>query len=159
MELVVSRLAGELITLDQLLLRLKPQGIQAVWLTGGYQTDWNDEQTVEALRDIPLVIVQDLFSSPLWERATYQLPGAAFAERDGSYVNHAHRLQSFKWSIRPPAGVMVEGQLYWRLLGRAGMYNARRVLDDVAREIIDFAVAAQPVPELGIDLRMNQIAV
>ena len=158
-ELVVSRLAGELITLDQLLLRLKPQGIQAVWLTGGYQTDWNDEQTVEALRDIPLVIVQDLFSSPLWERATYQLPGAAFAERDGSYVNHAHRLQSFKWSIRPPAGVMVEGQLYWRLLGRAGMYNARRVLDDVAREIIDFAVAAQPVPELGIDLRMNQIAV
>ncbi len=156
-EAVASHFAGELITFEQLLRQLGPQGIQAVWFSGGYGTDWNDQQTVEALRAVPLVIVQDLFASPVWEGATYQLPGAAFAERDGSYVNQTHRLQSFSWAVRPPSGVMVEGQLYWQLLGQAGMYNARRTLDDVAREIVDFSAATGPVPEVGIDLRMNQI--
>ncbi len=60
---------------------------------------------------LELLIVQDLFDSPLWRRATYQLPGASFAERAGSYVNFNDRLQSFDWAIRPPAGVWVEGPL------------------------------------------------
>ena len=65
-------------------------------------------------------MVQDLFPSPLSERATYVLPGAAFAERDGSYVNRADRLQSVRWAIRPPAGVRPEGSLFWELLGPQG---------------------------------------
>lgn len=157
-ETIVSRMSGQLLSFDELLQQLGPAKIQAVWLTGGYKTPWNDDQTVAALRGVPVVIVQDLFPSAVWDVATYQLPGAAFAERSGSYVNHAQRLQSFSWAIRPPAGVMVEGQLYWRLLGEAGMYNARRVLDEVAREIIDFAAATEPVAPEGIDLRLIQLA-
>ena len=74
---------------------------------------------------LELLIVQDMFASPLWRAATYQLPGAAFAERAGSYVNFADRLQSFTWAIRPPAGVRVEGQLYWELLGHARLVQCR----------------------------------
>jgi hypothetical protein len=47
-------------------------------------------------------------------------------------VNFADRLQSFEWAIRPPAGVWVEGSLYWRLLGRKGLYNPRAVLSEAA---------------------------
>ena len=96
-----------------------------------------------------------MFDSPLWQRATYQLPGASFAERDGSYVNCNDRLQSFAWAIRPPAGVWVEGHLYWRLLGRKGMYNPRSVLSEVAAEIIYFAAAGGEVPPVGVDLKVN----
>ncbi len=84
-----------------------------------------------------------MFSSPLWERATYQLPGAAFAEREGSYVNHADRLQSVEWAIRPMAGVRVEAGVYWQLLGQSGLYKARRVLDEIAAEIGYFAAAGE----------------
>jgi len=101
--------------------------------------------------------VQDTFASPLWERADYQLPGATFAERDGSYVNHTDRLQSFRWAVRAPAGVMVEGQLYWRLLERPGLYNAATVLGDVSREIGYFAAATEGVPERGLDLKVNLV--
>ena len=45
---------------------------------------------------LELLVVQDLFPSPLSQRATYVLPGAAYAERDGSYVNRADRLQSLQ---------------------------------------------------------------
>ena len=78
--------------------RRRSRAYDAVWITGGYKTDWNDETTVAKLADTPLLIVQDLFPSPLAERADWQLPATAFAERSGSYVNRSDRLQTFEWA-------------------------------------------------------------
>jgi NADH-quinone oxidoreductase subunit G len=156
-ESVISRLGGEIITFPRLLSSLADDPPGAIWLSGGYKTDWNDQTTVQALSGVPLIIVQDLFPSPLWEAATYQLPGAAFAERDGSFVNHAHRLQSFRWAIRPPAGAVLEGQLYWRLLNRPGLYDARQVRHEIAQVIAQLSVAGEEYSEYGVDLRVNQL--
>jgi NADH dehydrogenase/NADH:ubiquinone oxidoreductase subunit G len=107
---------------------------------------------------VKTVIMQDCFGSPLWERADYQIPGATFAEREGSYVNFNDRLQSFQWAIRPPAGVLTEGQLYWQLLKKPGLYKAASVLGDVTREIAYFSAATEGVPGVGVDLKVNKIA-
>jgi NADH-quinone oxidoreductase subunit G len=133
-------------------------GLGAVWVSGGYVTDWIDEGTAAKFAGLRELVVQDVFASPLWDRATFQLPGAAFAERGGSYVNCDDRLQSFSWAIRPPAGVMAEGRLYWRLLGERGMYDAPRVLGEAARQVSYFAAAVQPPPDAGVDLKVNQLA-
>ena len=61
---------------------------------------------------LDLLVVQDLFASPMWNMATYQLPGGSFAAREGSYVNFHDRLQSSKFAVRPPFGRWVDGQLY-----------------------------------------------
>jgi predicted molibdopterin-dependent oxidoreductase YjgC len=102
--------------------------------------------------------VQDMFASPLWNVATYQLPGGAFPEREGSYVNYAERLQFAKWAIRPPVGAWVEGQLYWRLLDRPGLFNGRRVLTEVATEVAAFHLALSEIPPTGVDLKINKLA-
>jgi predicted molibdopterin-dependent oxidoreductase YjgC len=87
------------------------------------------------------------------------LPGAAFAERDGSYVNRGDRLQSVPWAVRPPAGVRPEGPLFWEMLSKEGLYDARAVLAEVAAEILCFSAAAGgEVPEVGIDLKVNLLA-
>ena len=96
--------------------------------------------------------VQDIFASPLWERADFQLPGAAFAEREGSYVNHAERLQTVAWAIRPPAGARAEGSVYGRLLEMPGLYHAAVVMEEIAAVIPYFAAAAGGVAEHGVDL-------
>ncbi len=46
------------------------------------------------------------------------------------------------------------------MLARRGLYNAREVLQEVAREVVEFAVVAgvDRVGPHGIDLRLNQIA-
>jgi NADH-quinone oxidoreductase subunit G len=151
--------AGQIKTFDELLTEMPDGNIKAAWVSGGYSRgDWHGEAAAEIFSALDLVIVQDMFESPLWHMATYQLPGAGFAERSGSYVNFAHRLQSFTWAIRPPAGVWVEGQLYWAMLGKRGLYNAREVLDEIAAEITAFRAAADKIPPLGIDLRVNQLA-
>ncbi len=158
-EEVIVGLAKELITWDDFVANLDAETYEAVWVTGGYKSNWNDAAAAEKLSSVATLIVQDAFETPLWNAATYQLPSATFAERDGSYVNHADRLQSFKWAVRPPAGVTTDGQLYWRLLKSQGLYNSRTVLDELTREIMYFAAAAGvECSGHGIDLKVNQLA-
>lgn len=151
-EAIVRHPRGELATWEDVLAEAEAGRLSGVWITGGYPKPWVDEAAAEKLAAVPLVVVQDLFASPLWEIATYRLPGAAFAEREGSYVNAKHRLQSADWAVRPPAGARVEGSVYWQLLGLPGLYKARRVLDDLAATIAYFAPAGEVVPETGVQL-------
>ena len=120
-----------------------------MWVSGGYKEPWIDEAAARRFEQVPLLVVQDLFTSPLMERATYALPAAAFAEREGSYVNRDDRLQTADMAVRPPWGVRTEGSLYWQMLGRKGLYNARAVLDDLSREILYFAPATGADPRDG----------
>ena len=157
-ELVAARLNNGLLSWEEFLQRTETDPPQALWVAGGYREPWIDEAAAEKLAAIPLLVVQDLFPSPLSERATYVVPATAFAEKEGSYVNFNDRLQSFGWAIRPPSGLMTEGHLYWRLAGRSGMFRARPVMEEIAREVSVFAPAAQPVPEVGVDLKGPMLA-
>jgi NADH-quinone oxidoreductase subunit G len=157
-EAVVSRLNGGLVSWDDFLTQVERETFGAVWLTGGYRMPWHDAAQAERFGEVKTLIVQDCFASPLWDRATYQIPSATFAEREGSYVNAKDRLQSFHWAIRPPAGVLTEGQLYWQLLKKPGLYRAHEVLQDIARDMVYFSAAAEGVPDVGVDLKVNQIA-
>jgi len=157
-EAILAHFAHRVPTFDELLSELDQGSVQGVWVSGGYKSDWIDQVAAGRFERLKLLVVQDLFSSPLSERASYVLPGAAYAERDGSYVNRADRLQSAPWAIRPPLGVRSEGNLLWEWSGRKGLYNSRAVLDELAREILYFSAAMSPVPEAGIDLRSNLLA-
>jgi NADH-quinone oxidoreductase subunit G len=157
-EAVVAHFGDGVKSWDELLADLDRGGIAAVWVAAGYRLPWIDEATAARFDGVELLIVQDLFDSPLWGRAMFQLPGGGYAERSGSYVNFQDRLQFFKWAVRPPAGAKVEGHLYWQMLGMRGLYNARQVLDEVAAEIPYFAPAMDPVPATGVELKANQLA-
>jgi NADH-quinone oxidoreductase subunit G len=157
-EAVLQHFAGRVLTFPEFMTELDRGEFDAVWVSGGYKDGWIDAPTAERFAGVKLLVVQDMFASPLWERATYQLPGGAFPERDGSYVNFADRLQSVRWAIRPPAGVWIEGPLYWRLLNKVGLFNARKVLSELAAAIPYFSLAGAEIPEHGVDLKLNQLA-
>jgi len=157
-EAVLARIAGKIIGFEELIKSVEEGVTQGLWIAGGYKSEWIDEDTARRLEKLRLLVVQDLFPSPLARLATYQLPGGAFAEREGSYVNRADRLQTVPWAIRPPLGVRVEGSLYWELSGNVGLYNARTVLDELSRNIIYFSAAMGAIPEVGIDLKVNLLA-
>lgn len=157
-EAVLKHFAGTVATFEDFVKSLPESEIRAAWVSGGYKTDWNTAEHAAALAGLDVLVVQDMFSSPLMEQATHQLPGAGFAERAGSYVNHADRLQSFAWAIRPPAGAWVEGQVFWQLLAKPGLYNPRAVLSDVAAEILYFEPAGAEIGETGVDLRAKLLA-
>ena len=157
-EEVVAHFTRRVDTIGQLLPALGAGQIGGVWVTGGYKSAWIDEATAARFRPATLLVVQDLFPSPLSELAGYELPAAAFAERDGSYVNRHDRLQTVGWAIRPPWGVRPEGELYWEMSAIRGLHNSRSVLDEMAREIRYFSAATRPIPEVGLDLKVNLLA-
>ncbi len=129
-----------------------------IWVAGGYVDPWIDGPTARQVRRAGLLIVQDLFPTPLSDIADYVLAAGAFAETEGSYVNARHRLQVARRAVRPPWGNRPCGPLMWDLLGRTGLYDPRRVLSEVAAEIPYFHAALGEIPDIGIDLRINQLA-
>jgi NADH-quinone oxidoreductase subunit G len=144
---------------DDLLEEVRGGGVAAAWVTAAYPDGgWIDDETAAAFDSLACLVTQDLFDSPLAHRAHFELPAAAFAERDGSYVNFNERLQYAPWAIRPPGGVQVEGRLFWRLGGKSGMYRAHDVLAEMAAGIPYFAAAAAGAPPIGLDLRTTQLA-
>lgn len=157
-EAVLAHFTGGLVGFDELLAELAKGEIRHAWVAGGYKDAWIAAATAQRFAALDTLVVQDLFPSSLSDLAHYVLPGAAPAERDGSYVNFADRLQSWQWAIRPPSGVRSEGSLYWELLGRDGLYDARAVCQEVAHEILYFSAAAGDVPDVGVDLRVNLLA-
>lgn len=157
-EAVVGGVGGPLLPFAELTNRLVNEKVDAIWVTGGYKSDWIDPRTAESIAQVPCVIVHDMFDSPLWQVADYRLPGVSFAERSGSYVNFADHLQSFDWAVRPPAGTMPDGHVHWRLLGRQGLYQPRHVLRELAGEVAFFAAARDGVPPTGVDLKLLSIA-
>lgn len=130
----------------------------AAWITAGYPKPWIDEQAAAVFAGLCCLVVQDLFDSPLMAHATWRLPAAGFAERAGTWVNIAHRAQSFRQAIRPPASVWPEGRLFWNMLGRRGLYDPVAVRNQVAEASAAFAAIGGEMPATGVDLRVRQLA-
>lgn len=140
---------------DGLLAELERGTIKTLLLTGGYPFAWLTEAEAARFRGLELVVVLDAFASPLAEVAHYVLPGATWAEKGGCYVNHAGLLQQTQRAVPPPGAARAEGRIVWELAGRARLYQAADVLQELAAEIPAFAaVASGEVPAQGVRLRM-----
>jgi len=145
-------------TWDDLVRHVSTGNADAAWISAGYPSPWIDDAGAAPFADLRCLVVQDLFDSPLARLATWRLPAAGFAERAGTWVNVAHRAQSFRQAIRAPAGVWPEGRLYWNMLGRHGLYDPDAVRRQLAASTAALAALAGDVPESGVDLRILQLA-
>ncbi|MFN9367813.1 MAG: 2Fe-2S iron-sulfur cluster-binding protein [Planctomycetia bacterium] len=145
-------------TWDDLVRHVSTGNADAAWISAGYPGPWIDDAAAAPFADVRCLVVQDLFDSPLAQLATWRLPAAGFAERAGTWVNVAHRAQSFRQAIRAPAGVWPEGRLYWNMLGRQGLYDPDAVRRQLAASSATLAALAGDVPDSGIDLRILQLA-
>ena len=157
-EQVIAGIARKVVRWPEFLDAVDAGDIRAAWISGGYKRPWIDEPTAERLARLDTLIVQDLFPSALSRRATHVLPGAAFPERDGSYVNVDDHLQSVRRAIRPPGGVRAEGSLLWELSGRQGLYRASTVLEEIAATIPYFAAASGGIGDRGVDMKVAWLA-
>jgi NADH-quinone oxidoreductase subunit G len=100
------------------------------WIVGGYLSNWIPLDP-PALFKRGYRVVQDILPNSLTASCDVLLPAAAWAEKDGSWENYAGKIQAFQAAIAPLEGARREGDVYYKLLGRTGVYNA----EDVRKEI------------------------
>jgi NADH-quinone oxidoreductase subunit G len=128
--------------LDEVLRDAVEGRVSALYLTAGYPPrPWMPlgDEAAKALGKVSLLVVQDLFATPVSAAAKYVIPAAAFAEKDGTFVNHAGLAQSLKWVVQPTGEVRTEGQVFLDLMERRGLLKAVAVRAEMAAEIPAFA--------------------
>ncbi len=146
-ETIIEHFGGNTATWPAFLEQLAGGKYAAVYVYGGYPKAWITTKAVEALAKAGFVALHDLFPSQLSERAALVVPAAAWAEREGSFMNHAGLLQPFERAIAPPDGVKFDGQFYWELAGGTGLYRAANVREQMAAKMPAFADVFTPRPE------------
>jgi NADH-quinone oxidoreductase subunit G len=155
-EEVLRHFQGEVIDFGDVLRSAGAGQVKTLFLTAGYSPRAGAVLTpelAEALRSVPLVVVQDLFASPVSAAARFVLPAVSFAEKEGTFVNHAGLAQAIRWAVRPPRGCRTDGQVFLDLLERRGLWHAPTLRAELAAEVPYFApLAAQDLGERGVRL-------
>ena len=143
-EAVLRHFEGQVISVAQVAAKADAT---SWYFVGGYQHGWVDESIDRGVGKPSLLIVQDLFPSPLSDRADIVLPSGSFAERDGTYVNHSGLAQTANAAVRPPADTRSDGRILMELTERKGLYNAMALRKEIGGVIR--SLAALGVGDLG----------
>jgi NADH-quinone oxidoreductase subunit G len=150
-EAILKGLQGELKDFDSVLSGIQAGRVKGVVLSAGFPGTWLSSAETESLTSPELVVLIDILKSSATVNADYVLPGAAWAEKSGSYVNYSGLIQFTERAIRAPGHARSEGRIFWELAGRPRLYHAGDVLKELAQEIPYFApCAAAEVPEHGV---------
>lgn len=99
------------------------------------QTDPNLHHVWKALEAVEFLVVQDIFHTETTRFADVILPGASFAEKDGTFTNGERRVQRVRKAITPLAG-MAEWQVLCKLSTLMGYpmhyHQPSEIMDEIA---------------------------
>jgi NADH-quinone oxidoreductase subunit G len=109
--------------------------LQAAYVVGGGPPGWLSSDDVRTLGEVPLLVVQDILRSELTAAAHVILPGAAFTEKEGTYVNHAGLAQMIFRSTHPVAEGYNDARIFMELAQREGLFNAKNLRREVAEHV------------------------
>ena len=146
-ETILAAFGGNTANWDEFLDQAGRGKFSAIYAYGGYPKAWITEKAAAAFKTADFVAVHDLLASDLTEQATLRLPAASWAEREGSFMNHAGLVQPFERAISPREGVKFDGQFYWELAGQTGLYRGSKARALMAEQIPALAEVFEPREE------------
>src|SRR2546425_2846387 len=129
--------------LDELLQAADAGRLVALVLHRADLTAWGDAAAVRAaLERVPCLVVLDADRREVSEYADVVLPIATYAESEGTFTNHAGRVQRFRAAVGPPGearpGWFVLGELVARVTGGVPFASAEAVFAALAGECAAF---------------------
>jgi NADH-quinone oxidoreductase subunit G len=155
-EEVLRHLQGEMVGFDRVLKSAAGKEVKAVYFAGAYPPGpkpWPHDGEADRLGGLDLLVVHELVASPLTQRAHFVVPAASYAEKDGTFVNHAGLAQPIRAAVRQPPGCRTDGQVFLDLLQRRGLVHAPTLRAEMAATIPYFAKLADGhLDELGVVL-------
>jgi NADH-quinone oxidoreductase subunit G len=114
------------------------------------------------LAKLDLLIVQKMLKSHSSEIAHYSLPGASFAEKRGSLINGAGRLQRLNKAIASPGLALDDFEILLKLRSALTGGNSLHTIDEVfkamAASVPAFAgLSLGKIGDLGVDLAADKL--
>jgi NADH-quinone oxidoreductase subunit G len=149
---VLEHFQKEVVAFDEILRQSAGGKIRGLYILAGSPRPWMTPEQARSFDQLDLLIVQDILPSPASEKAHYLLPGGSFAEKDGTFVNHAGLAQAIHAAIRPPGEAWTDGRILLELSGRRGLFHAPTIRRELAGEVPALAGLAGDLGELGARL-------
>ncbi len=152
-EAVLKQIQGSVIEFSDLLHQVSRGEIDALFVLGGDPEGWISAADVVKLDKLKLLVVQDLLASAASAKAQFVLAGAAWAEKDGTFVNHKGLAQAIHRALRGPDEARPDGRILMELAERHGMFHAPTLRKEIAAAIPALAgLAVGDLGELGVML-------
>jgi NADH-quinone oxidoreductase subunit G len=150
---ILQHFGGAVNQLGDVLGRAAGGDFSAVYCVGGDPGGWISEDQAGALARPDTVVVQDIFPTAASRRATFVLAGGSFAERDGTFVNHAGLAQEIRRAIHGPGEARPDGRILWELAGRRGLFNVAQLRREMAEAVPELAaLGVGQIGDLGVRL-------
>ncbi len=157
-EAILKQYQEEVISFDSVLKQIEAEKLKAMAVFASSPKEWITEAQAKALEKLSFLVVADLLPSAASARAKYVLPGGSFAEKDGTFVNHANLAQMAKRAIQPPAEARPEGRMLWELNGRRGLFHAASLREEIAKAVPFFAALTADLGDRGVFVGMEKKA-
>jgi NADH-quinone oxidoreductase subunit G len=136
---ILQHFEGKVVSFDDIKSDLAAGHVEALYAVGGDRLPWLAESDRSWLSALKLLIVQDILPSVGSELAHFVLPGGSFAEKDGTFVNHAGLAQEIHRAVRAPGDAWPDGRIQWELAGRRGLFHAPTLRTEMGTEIESLA--------------------
>lgn len=97
-------------------------------------TDPNMHHTIEALKNLEFLVVQDIFMTETAELADVVLPAACFAEKDGTFTNTERKVQRGRKAVNPPGEARDDISIIMEISKRLGYPMDYNFQEDILEE-------------------------
>ncbi|MCW5200914.1 molybdopterin-dependent oxidoreductase, partial [Desulfobulbus sp. F4] len=99
--------------------------------------DANIGHVHQALKELELLIVQDIFLTDTAKEADVVLPAACFAEKDGTFTCTERRVQRVRKAVEPPGQAKPDWLIFIELASRMGYDMGCASPEDVFKEVCE----------------------
>jgi predicted molibdopterin-dependent oxidoreductase YjgC len=125
------------LTVVEIIRAAKTKAVRGLYIMGENPvlSDADSNHVVEALNHLDFLVVQDLFLTETARLAHVVLPGASFAEKDGTFSNTERRVQRVRQAIPPLKGSWPDWQILSGIASRMGYPMLYRRPEDIFEEI------------------------
>ncbi len=118
-------------------------------------SDPDQTHTIEALKKVPFLVVQDIFLTETAQYADVVLPAASFLERDGTYTNTERRVQMIRKAIEPVGNCKPDWEIITEIMKRIGMEVDYQSPSDIMDEINELVttyggITHERIQEVGL---------
>lgn len=125
------------LTIPKMLTAIEEDRLRALFVFGEnpMRSDPDIAHVEHCLRHVPFLVVQDIFLTETAKLADVVLPGASFAEKDGTFTSTERRVQRVRRAVPPVGQSRPDWEILADLLSRLGRPERYATAGDVFDEM------------------------
>ncbi len=125
------------LTIPEMLSGIENDTVKAFYVVGENPiiSDPDSNHVKKALEKLEFLVVQEIFLSPTTEFADVVLPGASFAEKDGTFTNTERRIMRIRKAIEPVGDSRADWQIIQDVSNHFGYSMNYSSSEEIMQEI------------------------